>query len=194
MEFSELVKTRRSVRRYLDQPVPDQLIEQICEAGRWAPSAMNMQPWEFIVISDPVVKRQLGSNAGVMGVKWPQITQAPTVIVICARKTSEFARDDCLLAAENMMLQATDLGLGTCYIGGFSGERVRQLLQIPRGYAVPAIITVGYPQGSAPVPEKRPLAELVHRNTFQGRGVGLTGHRRAWRLLVKLLAERLGRK
>jgi nitroreductase len=190
MEFAALVKQRRSIRRYLDRPISHDLIEQICEAGRWAPSALNMQPWEFVVVTDPEVKRQLSSNAGVMGVKWPHISSAPVVIVICARKTSRFARDDCLLAAQNMMLQAADLGLGTCYIGGFSGERVRQLLQIPSGYTVPTIITVGHPHGQPPVPQKRPLSELLHQDTFEGRGVGLTGYRRALSMLGRLLTER----
>ncbi len=190
MEFSDLVRMRRSVRRYDDRPVPMQLLERICDAGRWAPSAMNMQPWEFIVVTDPVVKGQLGDSAGVMGMKWPHIKAAPAVIVLCAKNTSRFAHDDCLLAAENMLLQATEFGLGTCYIGGFSPERIRQLLSIPSGYVVPGMITVGYPAAETKPPEKRPLSELMHRNTFEGRGVGVTGYRRAWQTFVKLLKER----
>ncbi|MFO7945369.1 MAG: nitroreductase family protein [Armatimonadota bacterium] len=190
MEFAELVKTRRSVRKYTDEPVSDEHLTEICEAGRWAPSALNMQPWEFIVVTDTDVRGKIADNARAVGVSWPQIRQAAAVIVLCARKTSEYARDDCLLAAQNMMLQATDLGLGTCYIGGFSPERIRQLLSIPKGYIVPGMITVGHPEKEPDPPEKRELQEIVHHDTFEGRGVGLTGYRRALALLWKFITGR----
>lgn len=187
MDFSELVKQRRSVRHYESRPVEEELLLGVCEAARWAPSALNMQPWEFVIVTDPEVRRRLGDTAAILGIKWPHLKAAPAVIVICARKTSGYARDDCLLAAQNIMLQATDLGLGTCYIGGFSQEAVRVLLSIPPGYIVPGMVTVGYPANVPPAPEKRPLTEIVHTDTFGGRGVGLSGYRRALRAFWSIL-------
>jgi nitroreductase len=138
----------------------------------------------------PDVKKALADNAKAAGVSWPQIRQAHAVIVLCAKDMSQYARDDCLLAAENMMLQATALGLGTCYIGGFSAERMRQLLSIPNGSIVPGMITVGQPDHVPEAPEKRDLDEIVHRDTFEGRGVGLTGYRRALSVFWKLITGR----
>ncbi len=194
MDFSELVKQRRSIRHYESRPVEEELLLGLCEAARWAPSALNMQPWEFIIVTDPEIRQQLGDTAAILGIKWPHLKTAPAAIVICARKTSTYARDDCLLAAQNMMLQATDLGLGTCYVGGFASDAVRELLSIPAGYIVPGIVTVGYPAGTPPAPEKRALTEMVHCNTFEGRGLSLSGYGRAWRTFWKILGGRLSRK
>ncbi len=195
MEFAELVRTRRSVRRYLDKAVSEDMLTTICDAGRWAPSAINMQPWEFIVVTDPEKKTQIGDRAGVAGMKWPHIHAAPALIVLCARKTSQYARDDLMMAAENMMLQAHALGLGTCYIGGFSAGPLRPLLNIPAGLIVPGILTVGYADGEPPMPEKRPLDELIHKDTFHGSGMDFVGsYGRGWRTLIKLIRMRFARR
>ncbi len=194
MDFSQLVKQRRSVRHYEIRAVEGSLLRQLVEAARWAPSALNMQPWEFILVTDPEIKRQLGDTAAILGIKWPHVKAAPAVIVICARKTSTYARDDCLLAAQNIMLQATDLGLGTCYVGGFSQDAVRALLSIPEGYIVPGLITVGYPANVPPAPDKRPLTEIAHTDTFDGRGVGLSAYRRAWQAFWKILRGKVIRR
>jgi len=194
MDFSQLVKQRRSVRHYEIRPVEESLLRQLVEAARWAPSALNMQPWEFIIVTDPEIKRQLGDTAAILGIKWPHVKAAPAAIVICARKTSAYARDDCLLAAQNIMLRATDLGLGTCYVGGFSQEAVRVLLSIPEGYIVPGLVTVGYAANVPPAPDKRPLDEIMHTNTFGGRGVGLSAYKRAWQAFWKILRGKVARR
>jgi nitroreductase len=175
--FQELAQRRRSVRAYRAEPVPEELIEAVLEAARWAPSAVNSQPWEFIVVTDPELKAAVGRQARYFGVGWPHIHQAPVLIAVCGRRLTPFARDDCLFAAANLMLAAADLGLGTCWIGGFAEGTIKELLGIPEAYVLPGFCTLGYPAGETPPPPKRALEEMVHRDGFQGRRGSL---RRWW--------------
>jgi nitroreductase len=186
MSFLDLARARRSVRRYRPDPVPDELLDQVLEAGRWAPSAVNSQPWEFIVVRDPQVKEALYDLSGVAGLKWKQLLAAPVVIVITARKLTQYARDDCIFAAQNMMLCAKDLGLGTCYVGGFAEERLRQLLAIPEGHVLPGMIALGYAQDEPPAPPRRELAAMRHEDTYQSRGLDLSHLSRIGRIVLKL--------
>ena len=186
MSFLDLARARRSVRRYRSDPVPDDLLGQVLEAARWAPSAVNSQPWEFIVVRDPQVKQALYDLAGVAGLKWKHLLTAPVVIVITARRLTPYSRDDCLLAAQNLMLCATDLGLGTCYIGGFSESKIRQLLSIPEGYLLPGMITLGYAADEPQAPPRRELASMRHEDTYQSRGLDLSHLSRIGRLIIKL--------
>jgi len=186
MSFLDLAHSRRSVRQYRPDPVPDDLLMQVLEAGRWAPSAVNSQPWEFIVVTDPAVKQALYDLAGVLGLKWRQLLTAPVVIVICARRLTPYARDDCIFAGQNMLLAAADLGLGTCWIGGFSERQLKRLLSIPSGYLLPGMLTLGYPAHEPPAPPRRELAELIHDNTFVSRGLDLSFVRRIGGLVKKL--------
>jgi nitroreductase len=186
MPFLDLARCRRSVRRYRPDPVPDDLLDQVLEAARWAPSAVNSQPWEFIVVRDPQVKQALYDLAGVAGLKWKQLLAAPIVIVITARKLTQYSRDDCIFAAQNMMLCASDLGLGTCYIGGFSETRIRKLLSIPEGYLLPGMITLGVADEEPKAPPRRELAAMTHQDTYQSRGLDLSHVSRIGRIVVKL--------
>lgn len=186
MSFRDLVHRRRSVRQYTPQPVPDDLLQQVLEAGRWAPSAVNSQPWEFLVVTDPEVKQALYDLAGVLGLKWKQLLAAPVVIVICARPLTPYSRDDCIFAGQNMLLAAADLGLGTCWIGGFSERKLKRLLSIPGGYLLPGMLTLGYPAHEPTVPPRRELTAMVHHETFESRGLDLSYVRRIGGLMKKL--------
>jgi nitroreductase len=185
--FLELARTRRSVRAYKPDPVPEALVRELLEAARWAPSAINSQPWEFIVVTDAEVRAAVCDSARMLGVRWPHIAQAPVLVVICAPRITPFSRDDCIFAGANLMLAATDRGLGTCWIGGFSEATIRRLLGIPEGFVVAGMCTVGYPAGETRAPARRELAEMVHRETYTGGKGGLarlSGPLEvAWRLL-----------
>jgi nitroreductase len=195
MSFLDLARRRRSVRRYRSDPVPPELLDQVLEAGLWAPSAVNTQPWEFIVVTDPAVKQALYDLSGVAGLKWKHLLSAPVVIVLAARKLTAWSRDDCLLAAQNLMLCAADLGLGTCWIGGLSEEGIRQALSLPAGFLVPGMMTLGYPEGELPHPPgRRALSAVVHHNTFQGRGLDLSHVGRFARLVRKLFGAQFKRR
>jgi nitroreductase len=185
--FLDLARTRRSIRRYKPDHVPEELLREVVEAARWAPSAVNLQPWEFIIVTDPEVKAQVGRNARYFGLRWPHIHEAPALIVVCARKVSKFSRDDCIFAGANIMLAATDRGLGTCWIGGFDERVIRGILAVPEDYILPGFCTIGYPEGETEAPPKRPLDEMLHRNTFQGRRGGLRKLRGPLEVLGRIL-------
>ena len=143
MEVSEAIRTRRSVRAYDSKPVPDDLITRVLEAGRIAPSASNYQPWHFIVVKD-AAKRQVLSEG-----KYAKfLTESPVVIVGCGdKKTSpKWYVVDTTIALEQMVIAATAEGLGTCWIGSFDEDSVREALSIPERFAVVAMLAVGYPK------------------------------------------------
>jgi nitroreductase len=171
--FLALARSRRSVRRYRPEPVPEELLEELLEAARWAPSAVNTQPWEFIVITDPALKQEVGKRARYFGVGWPHIHEAPALIAVCGKRLTAFSRDDCIFAGANLMLAAADRGLGTCWIGGFDESVMKQLLAIPDSYLLPGFCTVGYPEGETPAPPRRELHEMIHRDGFSSRHASL---------------------
>jgi nitroreductase len=192
--FLELARARRSVRAYKPDPVPEGVVTELLEAARWAPSAINSQPWEFIVVTDAQVRAAVCESARMLGLRWPHIAQAPVVVVICAPRVTPFSRDDCIFAGANLMLAATDRGLGTCWIGGFGQGTIRKLLGIPEGFVVAGMCTVGYPAGETRTPPRRELAGMLHAETYAG---GKSGLRRlagplevAWRLLRLQLRRR----
>ncbi|HUW13946.1 MAG TPA: nitroreductase family protein, partial [Anaerolineae bacterium] len=117
-----LLKARRSIRRYHPDPVPDEMVEQLLEAGRWAPSASNRQPWHIIVIRDEVIRQQVAENAAAFVIRWAQAGEAPLLLLLCGDAGNpvyrRFLHEDLGLAGAQIMLQAHALGLGTCWIGG----------------------------------------------------------------------------
>jgi len=173
MNLSEVIMNRRSIRKYEDKEVDDDLINKIIEAGIWAPSAGNMQSWEVIVVKDHQRKVQLAVACYVREF----IAQAPVVLVVCAYKRRSGAiygdrgRDlyciqDAACAAQNMLLKIHDLGLGACWNGAFDEDSVSDLLKIPEGIRPVAIITVGYPDEEPVPPERMEIEEFVHHEKY----------------------------
>jgi nitroreductase len=173
MDLSEVIMNRRSIRKYENKEVDDDLINKILEAGIWAPSAGNLQSWEVIVVKDHQRKVQLAVACYIREF----IAQAPVVLVICAYKRRSGAtygdrgRDlyciqDAACAAQNMLLTAHDLGLGTCWNGAFDEDSVSDLLKIPEGVRPVAIITVGYPDEKPVAPPRMELEEFIHREKY----------------------------
>jgi len=165
--FAELAARRRTVRRYRPDPVPREDIEAILEAARWAPSGMNMQPWEFVVVTDEQTRRELGELARYYVIHSQHVGRAPVVIAVCGRKRrSPFARDDCIFAGANILLAAADRGLGTCWIGGFKEEKVKELLRVPRSMTIVGLVTLGYEDSETKPPPRRELSEMVHWEAY----------------------------
>jgi len=173
MEVFEAIKGRRSVRAYTDEEVPDEAIEKILDAARWAPSAGNLQSWEFVVVRDPEAKRRLAEAA------WGQrfIARAPVVIVVCAnqkrsargygeRGASLYCIQDAAAATQNMLLAAYALGLGTCWVGAFDERRVAEVINAPSGVRPVAIIPVGRPAERPRPPSRLSLDKVVHYESF----------------------------
>ncbi|MBC8446941.1 MAG: nitroreductase family protein [Chloroflexi bacterium] len=165
-----LLKARRSIRRYRPDPVPDEMIEQLLEAGRWAPSASNRQPWAFVVIRDETIRQQVAEHAAYYFIRWAQVGEAPLLIALCgdarSRLYRRFLHEDVGLAGAQIMLQAHALGLGTCWIGGLDQAALAGILKLPEHFEVVGLLTVGFP-AEAPSPRPRkPLAEIVHYDVY----------------------------
>jgi len=173
MDVLEAIKGRRSVRAFKSEDVSEEIVEKLVDAGRWAPSAGNIQPWEFIVVRKPEIKRRLVEAA--LGQTF--IEEAPVVIVVCANETRSsqgygvrgktlYCIQDTAAAIQNIHLAAYSLGLGTCWVGAFREEEARKTLKIPHGIRPVAIIPVGYPAESPSPRSKRSISQIVHYETF----------------------------
>jgi len=148
MDVLEAIKTRRSIRKYEKKPIPEELLEKILEAGRWAPSASNAQPWNFIVLRDEGIRRELArvSTYGKF------LAEAPLgIAVVVEPKASTHPVADGAIATQNMLLAAHALGLGTCYIGSYGSvyeENAKKILGIPENKRLLSLISIGFPAES----------------------------------------------
>jgi len=171
-----LLKGRRSIRRYRPDPVPDWMVEQLLEAGRWAPSASNRQPWAFIVVQDEAIRREVAKHAAYYFVRWAHVEEAPLLIVLCGDARNpvyrQFLHEDVGLAGSHIMLQARALGLGTCWIGGLDRKAIAGILQIPAHVDVVGLLTVGFPAEEPEPRERKPLAEVAHYDVDGNREKG----------------------
>jgi len=159
--------------------VPKETLEAVLEAGRWAPSAVNSQPWHFLVVTQWERRRRLADRARMLGfVRWRHLSQAPAVLaIIGAVRGNRFAVVDCALAGMNMLLAAHALGLGACWIGGFTQEQVRGVLGVPAGREVIGLITLGYPDETPRNPPRLPLARLVSWEVYDPAALATRGER-----------------
>ena len=141
MEVFEAIQNRHSVRSYLSDEVPIKKLKKILEAARLAPSAGNIQPWHFIVVSDQQKRKKLSK-----GRYAKFLVESPIVIVGCGdrRASPNWHLVDTTIAIQNMVLTATSEGLGTCWIGSFSEGQVRKLLDIPERFRVVALLALCY--------------------------------------------------
>jgi nitroreductase len=158
MEVLEAIKTRRAIRRYKKEPVPPELIEQLLEGGRWAPSSTNSQPWEFIVITDPETKKKI-SHAFVIG---PFLTEAPLAIAVLVNPwRTACPVQDGSIAAYAIWLAAQGLGLGACWINPNISGPVKRILGIPATKKLITVLAIGYPD-EAPVHNRKKLEDFVY--------------------------------
>ncbi|MHB8927697.1 MAG: nitroreductase family protein [Bacillota bacterium] len=166
----EVIRRRRSIRAYLDRQVPEEALEAVLEAARWAPSAVNSQPWQFVVVTDPDRRRLLGEIARFYFLRYRHVGSAPAIIAVLGRPTANrWYQIDCALAAANIMLAAESLGLGTCYVGGFSVPAARRILGVSPALDVVGLITLGYPAERPEPPPRLGLDEFVHREVYNPR-------------------------
>jgi nitroreductase len=163
VEILNLLKSRRSIRVYQDKPVPQDLLRQILEAGRWAPTGANLQPWHFVVVTDQETRRKIGEVARFLFIKSSHVEKAPVILILgFDTRKGKYGRYDVTLAGGNMLTMATHLGLGTCWIGAFDEPTVKEILEIPKNIEVIALITLGYPKEDAEVPPRIELEKIVH--------------------------------
>jgi len=162
MDFESLmeaIRERRSVRRYKKESVSMEKLMLLVEAARWAPSAGNSQPWEFLLINDEDVVGTLGT----VSPGW--LFEAPALILMCINKKREtdWSYFDAGAAMENMLLLAQSLGLGCCPIGSFLVQTIMELLELPEHLKPVLLITVGYPDEQPPATTRLSLEELVFK-------------------------------
>ena len=168
--FQTLVSNRRSIRRYLHKPVEREKILSCIEAARLAPSADNVQPWRFLIIDDGELRDQFAKEvfSGIYSIS-KFVATAPVIIVILAKldiianRLAKQIQDipfyflDIGIAGEHIVLQAEELGLGTCWIGWFNARKVRKILNIPKKYKIVSLMSMGYY-------EQKPRGEKKRRN------------------------------
>ena len=164
----DIVKKRRSVRRFDGRRIPDRDMEQILEAGRWSPSGANAQPWRFIVVTQKDTLEAIAKRCYYRVFKSRHVGEAGAVVVICAdpEAGSSTYMLDCAIAGTNLTLMATALGIGSCWIGAFEEPALRNILHIPKNLKIIALIAFGYEVGKASVPPRLPLSALVHREGY----------------------------
>jgi len=187
LTVAEAIQKRRSIRKFKPDPVPDELIEQILEAGRLAPSGTNRQPWRFQIVKEGDLKNRLMEEA-IMGN--PQVAQAP-VVIVCGSELLTFVKGHKLappgseyfgadsdswddlkqflpdahmytaIAVEHMALMATALGLGTCWVQRVRFGKMAQILGWPRHIVVLTLLVIGYPDEDPPPRPRMPLEQIL---------------------------------
>ena len=164
MELKEAIRKRRSIRAYQDRPVPEEILLEVLEAARLAPSGRNSQSWKFIVVRDDEKKQALGRASGGQA----HVHTAPVIIAAVATDPDSHMPCgvpaypvDLAIAIDHMTLAAVDLGLGTCWIGAFAQEEVKSILEIPEHLKVVSLLTLGYPDEPGRPRMRKALEEIV---------------------------------
>ena len=169
MEFFEAVNARRGVRTYQEREVPEEVLNQVLEAARTAPSATNMQPWKLVVVRDLQTRKDLSIAAS------EQFFLATAPVIVAAVSLEPEAMMPCgvpvypidvAIAVDHLTLAAAAVGLGTCWVGSFSQERVREILAVPDGCKVVMLVPMGYPDDEPRERVRKPLDELVCFESF----------------------------
>ncbi|MDD4901818.1 MAG: nitroreductase family protein [Patescibacteria group bacterium] len=175
MTVKEAIQKRRSIRKYQNKEIPAEIIDELLEAARWAPSARNVQPWAFKVVTGAEDKAKLKENHVFMR---DFVYDAPAIIICCVTE-EDYPKDkfqagmqatfdkwsmiDIGLATENILLQATELGLGGCVVGMIDMEKIKSVLNIPEKYFIPYVVPIGYPD-ETPAPTPRKSLEEITMN------------------------------
>ena len=171
MELYDAIKNRHSIRSFSPEPVPEDLLLQLADAAQQAPTASNLQAWKFLFVTDPALKEKVDLvSPGLSG-------KPPVILVICSdmeKASRKGGRNsevygclmDASMAAENLMLKAVELGLGTCAIKSFNETAVRKILEIPQKYRIEMLISIGYPEGNPRCPKRPPADEITFFNHF----------------------------
>ena len=179
-DLMEIILSRRSIRRYQEKDIPDEVLNNVLEAARWAPSWANTQAWEFVVVKDRSIKEQIQATVNNRNPSYLALVNAPVLLVVCGQlKKSGYYNDQYPtkfgsewfmyalgLATENLCLAAHDSGLGTVIVGLFDHDRVGEVIKLPANHEVLVLIPLGYPDQEPKPPKRRERDEFVHYDTF----------------------------
>jgi nitroreductase len=194
MDFYEVVAKRRSVRKFMEKPIPEEVLIKVLEAGRWAPSAGNSQPWHFIIITDANVKGKIAKICTEFSRKaWAEFTpqtsrylaarggswdksgmaKIPVLVAVCysvpKRMREELILGSAWCAVQNILLAATAEGLGSCIYTFYNIEeerRIKQILEVPENYKIATLIQLGYSKAEPQKPSRKELKEMVSYQHF----------------------------
>ncbi len=185
MDTLEAIKTRRSIRKYTSRPVEPEKLQAVLDAARMAPSWANLQCWRFVVVTDPDVKARISELSFVEAFFGPKgykanpaqkaLAEAPVVVVACADpgqsgdlRGQQYYLADVGIAAENLMLAAHALGLGSVFVGVFDEQELGELLNIPAELRIVGLFPLGYPEGEPKAgPPRKALVDIIHYEKWQ---------------------------
>ena len=178
-DFLTIVKERRSIRNYEEKDVSEEALNTILEAARWAPSWTNTQCWDIVITRDKAVKEKLQQTMIMNNPATKAIMAAPVVAVICAKmkssgyykgeaptKFGDWFMFDIGIVTQTMCLAAQSLGLGTVIVGLFDHNKANQVVNVPEGHEVVAILPIGYPAKTPSAPKRKEIVEFVHKDKF----------------------------
>ncbi len=160
----DIIKSRRSIRHFLETPIPPDVLSSLLEAARWAPSGNNSQPCLFVVIREQANIQKIKMFA-------PGLGGDPTALLVLCSDTSVATGTylmDIAMAAQNILLTATENNLGSCVIRAFNQAAIQSLLHLPSHVMPELIVSLGYPAKPAKVPSRRPSEEVVHWEEYGG--------------------------
>jgi len=161
-ELIEVIKKRRSVRKFESKPVPEEIIKDILDCARFAPTAINIQPWLFGAVTDPDLKREIAD----MTDHGKFIKDCAVCFTVFTDSTQKYFLEDGCAATENILLACTALGIGSCWVAGHKKayvDSIRKLLNVGEPYTLIALIAAGY-SNEKPSPKKKSLAEVTFFN------------------------------
>ncbi len=178
-DLMEIIKERRSIRKYEEKDIPGEIVDNVLEAVSWTPSWVNTQCWEVIVVKDKIIKKKLQATISKGNRAAKSIVAAPVVLAVCGRlgksgyyedkvstKFGDWYMFDLGLATQNLCLMAHHLGLGTVIVGLFDHDRAKQVLNVPAGYELVVLIPMGYPAKTPSAPKRREIEEFTHCDKF----------------------------
>jgi len=177
--LEQLIKERRSIRRFKVQTIENEKLTKLLEAAKWSPSWGNSQCWQFVIVEDNTKKEKLSQTLTKKNPATLSVKNAPLVIAICGHSnTSGFYNGkqitrykdwlmfDLGLATQNICLMAHNLGLGTVIVGAFDHKAVEEILNIPKGVEIVALLPLGYPDHASSAPKRKEIEEFVHYEQF----------------------------
>ncbi|MDO9566257.1 MAG: nitroreductase family protein [Candidatus Desulfaltia sp.] len=178
-DLMEVIKERRSIRKYEEKDISEELVNRVLDAVRWTPSWVNTQNWEIVVVKDRTIKERLQSTLPKGNPAAKSFVTAPVVLAVCGRlgksgyykdkvstKFGDWYMFDLGLATQNLCLMAHHLGLGTVIVGLFDHDRAKEILNVPAGYELVVLIPMGYPAITPLAPKRKEIKEFTHYNMF----------------------------
>lgn len=158
MDVKHAIAARKSIRKYMNKEIPSDVFEELLDAMRLAPSANNLQRWSIVVVTDDDLKKRLVPASG----NQKFVGECSAYLVGVTEPDAFYSTVDMTIALDHLTLRAVELGLGTCWIGDFEPEKVKEILEIPRQREVPICMTLGYPNQSPGARKRKQLSEIFH--------------------------------